>query len=169
MRAIVSALVASVLLVVLVAGQVSAASGHRYWHRLNPGEAPEHERLDCTKNATWLLCLYDKKPTPGYHYDATIGRFHGYRTTDTWVCPNWFPAEICDNVLDVYRGRARYYSEEAGISPRIAQDYIITRIGGQLMLHQYWVGQFVCPWHKTWNEAKAANPDGESDCAFAPG
>ena len=171
MRVRVAAVSLAVLLVAVFALPVSAAPIGQ-WHRLNPGPAGadellEHERLGCLEARGYWACVYSKVPEPGYNWDATFGTFLGRAVTSTWRCPAWFPAEICGNVTAVYSGRARYYP--ASDSPfSVDEQYIVTDRDGQAVLAQYWVGQFVCPWFRTFAEAQAANPGGQFDCILAP-
>ncbi len=44
------------------------------------------------------------------------------------------------------------------------QEYIVTNVGGQEILQQYFVDMFYCPWFRTWEEALAA----DFNCTFAP-
>ena len=46
----------------------------------------------------------------------------------------------------------------------VLADYVVTDVDGQAILYQSWVGIFVCPWFRTWDEALEADPS----CVFAP-
>jgi hypothetical protein len=159
----------AVLVVLFAATPVAAASGI-HWHRLNPDQAnpaPEHERLACVRGAVYLLCQYDKVRATGYHWDRTVGRFIGHDMTASWVCPDWFPNDVCDNVVKVWSGHARYWPPRRH-SFRVDQDMVIVRWGGQKVMFQYWVGAFACPWYQTFREAHAANPSAYPDCLIPP-
>ena len=99
--------------------------------------------------------------------DGTTGRFHGHDVTQTWACPDWFPADACDGVTAVFEGPATYALDGGGRFT-VLQDYILTDMAGQPVLIQYWVGRFACPWFRTFDEALAANPDATFDCLLAP-
>ncbi len=170
MRARVSAISIALLLMAVVATPVSAAPRAGQWHRLNvdPANASaEHERITCFESSSHWACFYDKVQDPGYQWNATVGVFVGRAVTRGWVCPAWFPGEICDNVVAVYSGRASYFPE-AGEPFSVAEQYVVTSRDGQAVLEQYWVDQFVCPWFRTFDEAVAANPERQMDCVFAP-
>ena len=137
------------------------------WHRLNTSGDPEHERLQCVEVNPHWSCAYDKLPEPGFHIDDTVGMFQGKNVTSTWICPEWFASDICDNVVAVYEGRATYFLDGGGHF-RVDQDYVVTDMAGQAVLIQYWIDQFACPWFRTFDEAVDANPNAEFDCVFAP-
>jgi hypothetical protein len=170
MRGRTAAITFAVLLMALSGAAVSAATApNGEWHRLNPGpvDVREHERLQCVETSTRWTCSYDKLPGTGLHYDGTVGTFQGKNITTSWTCPDWFASRICRNVIAVYEGTATYVSDGGGRS-RYTEDYIVTEISGRSVLYQYFVGQFVCPWFRTFDEALAANPNAKSDCVFAP-
>ena len=63
------------------------------------------------------------------------------------------------------------------VQAKVGDDLIITKIGNHEQMYDYWVGQHVCPWYQTFDEALAANPfplpfNGTNwpalDCTFAP-
>jgi hypothetical protein len=169
MRRVLTSVLAAFLLIV-VASLPAAAADQSEWHRLNPGsslETSEHERLICVETATTIACHYDKVQEPGLSWNRTTGRFSGRDITASWECPDWFPSEICDNVVSVHRGLA-VYTPHDGPAILALQDYVVVDTGGMLVLWQYWVDQFVCPWYGTFEEALAANPTAEFDCTFAP-
>ena len=104
----------------------------------------------------------------GLHIDETTGAFRGHDITDRWECPDWFDAEICENVTAVYAGPATYYPD-SGTPFTVKQQYVFTDLSGQPVLIQYWPAfGFACPWFETFAEAMAANPTGDFDCMFAP-
>ncbi len=168
MRTRTPAMTFAVAILMAFSGGVAAAAGPGgEWHRLNPGTVNEHERLLCDQTATRLTCTYSKLPEPGFHVDGTTGTFRGTNITSTWSCPDWFPRQWCNKVVAVYEGRATYFFEGGGTF-RVDQDYVVTSNRGHEVLIQYWIGQFACPWFRTFDEAVAANPDSEFDCIFAP-
>ena len=166
MRTVLMSLAVAATGVLFAVGPVSAASDSNRWHRLNPdasNPAPEHERLTCARGASVLLCQYDKVRAEGYHWDRTVGRFKGKNVTAGWSCPDWFPAEVCDNVHKVWSGHARYWPP-SGKSFEVDQEMVVVDWGGQKVMFQYWVDQFACPWYRSFSEAKAANPGLSFDC-----
>jgi hypothetical protein len=165
MRKTFISLAVAALAVMFAAAPASAASD-REWHRLNPDQsnpAPEHELLSCVRGTGILLCQYSKVRGGGYHWDRTVGRFKGEIATHGWKCPDWFPGDVCDNVVKVWSGHARYWPA-SGDSFRVRQQMIIVDWNGQKVMFQYWVDQFACPWFKTFEEAVAANPGEGFDC-----
>jgi hypothetical protein len=165
MRTKTTAILFAAILLALSSASAVAAPPMGEWHRLNPGGGvtDEHERLTCVEVRAHWMCRYDKLPEPGFHFDGVIGTFQGRNVTSSWECPDWFPAEICDNVVAVYSGTA-LYSRDGGGRFRVGQEYVITEMGGQAVLYQYWIDQFVCPWFRTFDEAVDANPTSEFDC-----
>jgi hypothetical protein len=156
-------------LVFLVVATATAQTHPMRWHRLNPGDPPEHERLSCLYAGDTVRCRYDKLPERdlGFHWDRTRGVFTGTDVTESWECPEWFPESICDSVVSVATGEGTYFPE--GSDPfTVGEDLIITSTDEGQILWVYWHDQFVCPWFPTFEEAIAANPSGESDCVFAP-
>jgi len=152
--------------IVFAVGPVSAASNANVWHRLNPdasNPAPEHERLTCARGADLLICQYDKVKGDGYHWDNTVARFKGHDVTASWSCPDNFPGQVCDNVHRVWSGRARYWPASGG-SFEVDQQMVVVDWGGQRVMFQYWIGQFACPWYRTFGQAKDANPGLSFDC-----
>ena len=141
-------------------GPASAASSGE-WHRNNYGTG--HERLICREGTTSWSCVYDNVSEPGLPAGDTVAHFTGRNVTDSWSCPTWFDATVCDNVVAVYRGVSTYTA--SGNHPvTFLQEYIVTDVGGQEILQQYFVDLFYCPWFRTWEEALAA----DYNCTFAP-
>ena len=148
------------------------------WHRLNADTAhpPEHERFQCVEGSTWT-CQYSKVPEPALNFQWTgqLGRFIGSLTQQgQWVCPSWFPSNICANANRVAQG---FRSFEPISNATIREDLIVIKTGSHEQMYDYWVGQHVCPWYQTFDEALAANPfplpfNGTNwpaqDCVFAP-
>src|SRR6266550_7264890 len=148
------------------------------WHRLNSDHAhpPEHERHQCVEGANWV-CQYSKVPEPALDFQWTPqdGAFIGLLTPlGQWTCPSWFPSVICANANRVAQGTRSFEPVSNGT---IREDLIITKIGNHEQMYDYWVGQHVCPWYQTFDEALAANPfplpfNGTNwpalDCTFAP-
>jgi hypothetical protein len=149
------------------------------WQRLSADRsqtAPEHERLECAEGSTWT-CLYSKVPEPAlnFHWNGQQGTFTGSPIpSGVWPCPTWFPSKICANVNRVAQGIASF-----GPAPTfsIREELIVTKTGDHEQMWNYWVGQFVCPWYGTFDEALAANPfplpfNGTNwpaqDCTVAP-
>jgi hypothetical protein len=138
------------------------------WDRLNPQQSqsnpvPEHERLTCARRAdvdggAWL-CRYFKIPAPqlNFGWNNTTGRFVGSDVTATWTCPGWFPAAICDNVVQVVEGTFVYDLSSGGQLTSF-QDLVVTEVAGTQRLYEYRVNQFACPWFRSFEEALAANP-----------
>ena len=165
---------AFVLLLMIAVTSSAEAAGRRSlvgrWHRLNPGQPPEHETLNCGGKEVWR-CRYDKHPEPNLGYaqppDATFGFFKGADITSSWVCPDWFPAEICANAIYVVAGEMVFTLPD-GTSFSVNEELIVTESGGEEILYVYWVDQFECPWFRSFDEALAANPTGVMDCTFAP-
>jgi hypothetical protein len=143
----------------IVPASAKASSGE--WHRDNYGTG--HERLICREATPSWSCVYDNVPEPGLPASDSVGHFTGASVTDSWSCPEWFDATVCDNVVAVYRGVASYTS--GGNHPgTFREEYIVTNVGGQEILQQYFVDLFYCPWFRTWEEALAA----DHNCTFAP-
>jgi len=157
-----AAVMTAILLLGLAAGAVSASVDTLTWHRLNPGDPPEHERFSCVAGATWW-CRYDKLPerTLGFAWDQTRGTFSGTETTDDWVCPEWFTSDPCDAADTVISGVGTFYFPRASGSFSVDQQLLVAD-DGRLWL--YWVDQFVCPWYPTFAEALDSDPS----CVFAP-
>lgn len=163
------ALLAALLMLGAAVAPVGAAKGTGEWHRLNPDPANvanEHERLTCREGAAVWTCFYDKLQDPGYAWNSTIGRFAGRDVTDSWNCPEWFPADACTGVVQVLRGPAVFYPD-GGRPFAVGQEYILTDVGGTEVLYVHWIDRFVCPWYRTFDEAFAANPESDPDCTFA--
>jgi hypothetical protein len=148
------------------------------WHRLNSDTAhpPEHERFQCVEGSNWT-CRYSKVPEPALNFQWTNqqGTFNGALTQPgQWTCPSWFPSTICVNANRVAQGIRSFEPVSTAI---IREDLIVTKTGDHEQMYDYWVGQHVCPWYETFDEARAANPfplpfDGTNwpaqDCVFAP-
>jgi hypothetical protein len=138
------------------------------WNRLNPQQsqsnpAPENEQLACNRRAdvdggAWL-CRYHKipRPTLNFAWNNTTGRFAGSDVTATWACPAWFPTTICGNVVQVVEGPF-VFDLASGGQFAVLQDLVVTQVGGEQRLFDYWVNMFVCPWFRSFDEALAANP-----------
>jgi hypothetical protein len=133
------------------------------WHRLSPGNPPEHERFSCQAGATWS-CRYDKLPEPqlGFAWDSTRGTFHG-AVTSGFECPGWFSPDACAAADTVVTGVGAFYFPRAGGSLSVHQQLLVSNDG---RLWIYWSDnfQFVCPWYPTFDEALTSNPF----CDFAP-
>lgn len=150
---------ALMVLAVAVAPVFAASRGE--WHRNNYGSG--HERLVCREATPSWTCVYDNVPEPGLEWGDTVGYFTGHNVTNSWSCPTWFDPSVCDNVVAVYRGLATYTAR--GNQPvQFLQEYIVTTVGGQEILQQYFVDRFYCPWFRTYEEALAA----DYNCTFAP-
>jgi hypothetical protein len=156
------AVMTAVLFIGLAAGSVSASVSTMTWHRLNPGNPPEHERFSCLEGATWS-CRYDKLPEPklGFAWDSTRGTFSGTDTTGEWVCPEWFTSDPCDAADTVISGVGTFYFPRVSGSFSVDQQLLVSN-NGRLWL--YWVDLFVCPWYPTFDEALNSDPS----CVFAP-
>ena len=155
------------------------------WDRLNPDEnnpTPEHEVLECQVDAGWS-CGYRKQAEPElkfeYPPDSTTGDFMGSDITADWVCPEWFPSEICNNTIAVVGGVMTFHRSD-GTDLAVDQELIVADLGGEQILHVYWAGEeqrFYCPWYRGFDKALEANPfptpfNGTDwpgmDCTFAP-
>jgi Calx-beta domain/RTX calcium-binding nonapeptide repeat (4 copies) len=148
------------------------------WHRLSADRsqtAPEHERFQCAEGSTWT-CAYSKVPEPAlnFQWNGQRGTFTGLPIPPGhWPCPTWFPSKICANVNRVAQGIASFGPASTF---SIREELIVTKTGNHEQMYVYWVGQFVCPWYQTFEEALAANPfplpfNGTAwppqDCSFA--
>jgi hypothetical protein len=144
------------------------------WDRFNsstpPIAIPEHETLSCGGHQTWH-CRYDKQPEPKLGYvqppDAAYGLFTGQDVTSTWICPEWSPSKICDNVTYAVEGSIDYYRfDDLVLSTDGA--LVVTEINGEQVLYFYWInssrGTFACPWYRSFDAALAA----PADCDYAP-
>jgi hypothetical protein len=158
---VVPSVIAALMLLAVAVGPASAKQASGEWHRNNYGTG--HERLVCREAAPSWSCVYDNVPEPGLSASDAVAHFTGRNVTDSWSCPTWFATTVCDNVVAVYRGVATYTS--SGNHPvTFHQEYVVTDVGGQEILQQYFVDQFYCPWFRTWDEALAA----DFNCTFAP-
>ena len=143
------------------------------WHRLNPGvdenaASSEHERFECMTGVRWV-CRYDKVADEGFAWNRTIGTFHGRDITDSWDCPEWFAAALCNGTEQVISGQI-VFVRGGGPALRVTNELILTDGSGDLApLYIYWPdGGFVCPWYGTFAEARAANTGFAFDCDLAP-
>jgi hypothetical protein len=134
------------------------------WHRLNPdpkNPTPEHEVLICERNGSWKCSFYKQAdPALGFENppDSTTGSFSGQDVTSDWVCPSWFPSDVCDNLQFVASGVMSLNLSDGG-EFAASQDLIIADHGGEKVLHLYWTEQgFYCPWYEDFDIALAANP-----------
>jgi len=148
------------------------------WHRLSADRsqtAPEHERLECSEGATWT-CLYSKVPelALNFQWNGQQGTFTGLAIPPgQWPCPTWFSSNICANVNRVAQGIASFGPTSTF---SIREELIVIKTGNHEQMWNYWVGQFVCPWYGTFDDALAAKPfplpfNGTwpaQDCTFAP-
>jgi hypothetical protein len=135
------------------------------WHRLNIyNNPPEHERFGCLEAATWR-CGYDKLPNPklGLGWDQTKGTFTGVDTTASWVCPDWFPGDVCDSADTVISGVGSFVFPRASGGFSVDQQLLVSDDG---RLWIYWgdAFQFVCPWYPTFDAALT----NDEQCVFAP-
>lgn len=145
-------------LLLLLLPTLVAATGPARWHRLNPftsSEIPEHERFSCLTNDTWA-CRYDKIPEPsmGFTWDRTRGTFEG---TVGGTCPTEL-GDLCEHVVTVVTGTAQYVPESDPPFTK-AHQLLLTDGDGVAPLYVYWVGEFACPWHTTFDEALDESPD----------
>src|SRR5919108_2942519 len=143
------ALVTLILLLASVASVAASVTPLR-WHRLNVHVDPaEHERFSCLTDGEWR-CIYDKLPEPrlGLSWDRTRGSFTGAESTDEWVCPEWFPNEVCESAERVISGVGTFNVPSPGDDFSVDQDLIVSD-GGRLWV--YWVDQFVCPWYTSFD------------------
>ena len=157
---VVASVIAALMLLALAVGPASAKAPSGEWHRNNYGTG--HERLMCREATSSWTCVYDNVPEPGIPAGDSVGHFTGRDVTDSWSCPTWFDATVCDDVVAVYRGVATYTSSNHPVT--FQQEYVVTNVGGQEILQQYFVDLFYCPWFRTWEEALAA----DYNCTFAP-
>ena len=162
-------------LAALLAGGAGAAADSPLagqWDRLSVDRshvAPEHELLRCVENNgaqagtssdTWF-CRYSKAPEPslGLSWNNNYGSLSGHDITATWTCPAWFPDGICPNVVGVVEGTMLFVDPSAHQAPfLVLEDLVVARTPAGERLYNYWVGQFVCPWFRSFSEAVAANP-----------
>ena|SRR6187551_2485162 len=165
MRAKLTAAISAAIMAGALSFAAVTAAPAGEWHRLNPGDLNEHERLTCMETPGAWHCRYDKvvEQLAGFKWDSTTGVFSGRDVTSAWSCPEWFPSSICDNVVAVYEGPAMYDTFD-GKPFHVLADYVVTDVDGQAILYQSWVDIFVCPWFRTWEEALATDPS----CVFAP-
>jgi hypothetical protein len=139
------------------------------WHRLNaaPGFTPQHQVNDCQGVELWT-CMFNNQPEPdlGFGFEQTTGQFEG-SVIPEWRCPNWFPNAICKNAIYIVGGKTFFKGAGPGLEVEI--EYIVTEVGDEHILYEYWVNRFACPWYRTFDEALAANPfPYHRDCLQAP-
>ena len=174
-RAILLTLLLTCGLAALLAAGAGAAADSPLagqWDRLSVDRshiAPEHELLRCVENNgaqagtssdTWF-CRYSKAPEPslGLSWNNNYGSLSGHDITATWTCPTWFPDGICPNVVGVVEGTMLFVDPSAHQAPfSVLEDLVVARTPAGERLYNYWVGQFVCPWFRSFSEAVAANP-----------
>ena len=148
--------------IVLSSPALAAPPNLATWHRLNPDPAnvaPEHERLQCLPGVEWV-CRYDKLREPGYHWDRTIGMFHGTDVTADWSCPEWFDGAVCAGTEQVIGGVMAFNTRL-----RAGQELILTDGDGIAPLYVHWTDfGFACPWYGSFLDALAANPGQALDC-----
>ena len=79
MRAKLTAVVSAAIMTVALAFSAVVAAPAGEWHRLNPGDLNEHERLTCMETPGAWHCRYDKvvEQLPGFSWDGTTGVFSG--------------------------------------------------------------------------------------------
>jgi hypothetical protein len=158
--------IATAVVSILLGAVATAASaaGPTTWHRLNPGDPPEHERYACRAGEVWH-CRYDKLPERdlGFAWNQTRGVFTGEETT--FACPAWFSDAPCDAADTVITGVGTFWTYDYSLRPTgsfdVDQQLLISDDG---TLWIYWIDQFVCPWYPTFAEALANDPS----CEFAP-
>ena len=161
--AVVSAAIGALLLV--VGAPTAGAAGPTTWHRLNPGDPPEHERYVCLAGPTWH-CRYNKLPERdlGFAWNQTRGQFSGTETS--FQCPEWFSDGPCDAADIVITGVGTFWTYDSSLRPTgsfsVDQQLLVSDDG---TLWIYWVDLFVCPWYPTFDEALA----NDRSCEFAPG
>jgi len=152
-------------LAVSIVAAPAAATTPTTWHRLNiAANPPEHERYSCLESATWR-CRYDKLPEPalGFSWDQTRGTFSGTDTTSDWVCPAWFPGDVCDAADTVISGVGTFVFPRASGGFSVDQQLLVSDDG---RLWIYWGDsfQFVCPWYPTFADALT----NDANCIIAP-
>ena len=101
--------------------------------------APEHERLTCARGATIIAVPVRQGPWRRLPLGPDRRPFQGTRRDTELDCPDWFPADVCDNVTRVWSGHARYWPAAAS-SFEVDQEMIVVNWGGQKVMFQYWIG-----------------------------
>ena len=126
------AVVSAVLLSLTTAAAAIAAAPTGEWHRLNPGDLNEHERLTCVESPGAWHCTYDKvqEDLPGFSGTRRLACSADGRSTSTWECPDWFPSAVCDNVVAVYTG-PQTYNPFDDRPFQVRADYVVTEIDDQ--------------------------------------
>lgn len=167
MRRFIALLVSGLLLVVFVTP--AAAGNSSSWHRLNPADPPEHERLSCVGSDV-VQCRYNKIPAPhlALGWNQRRGLFIGSEV-DADACPAEL-GDLCTHAIRVVSGSSTY-SGAGDPTDTFTQDLIFTDGDGVAPLYQYFVGSFACPWYGSFKAALAANPfplpyDGTNGPAF---
>lgn len=149
---------------VVAASSIVNAAGPTTWHRLNPGDPPEHERFTCRTGDVWT-CRYNKLPEPdlGFAWNQTRGVFTGTETA--FECPDWFSDAPCDAADTVISGVGTFWTFDNALRPTgsfsVDQQLLVSDDG---TLWVYWTDLFVCPWYATFGEALMSDPS----CEFAP-
>src|SRR5262249_3654585 len=99
----------------------------------------------------------------GLAWDQTRGTFTGVDTTADWVCPDWFPADVCDAADTVISGVGTFVFPRASGGFSVDQQLLVSDDG---RLWIYWGDnyQFACPWYPTFADTIV---NAES-CVFPP-
>jgi len=181
-----SVIAAAVLMVGLAPATAQAEitsepSQQTTWHRINGDQsnaAPEHEVLVCAVSADWS-CSYSKEEEPAlnFHWDGTVGAFHGSDIADSWTCPEWFPRSVCNHTTQVASGQMTYTFTD-GSTFTANEELVVSKARGGPALYLHFVDfGFACPWYPTFEKALKSNPiplpfDGQTwptdDCVSAP-
>lgn len=164
MRRVLSVLAAALLLAAVAAPAASAGRSF-HWHRFNPGDPGQHERLICTGADIWS-CRYDKLPENqlGLDWNTQTGRFSGSATdidqSNAW-CPEWVD-DLCSSHLDrIVVGSTTYSGPEGTVT--WWEELILTDGDGVAPMYMFLVPfGVVCPWYETWDEAWTEDPQ----CVF---
>ncbi len=157
---VVPAVIAALMLVAVAAGPASARDRPASGIATTTGMGTS---ASCARGDALLVVRLRQRARARFAGGRLVAHFTGPNITDSWSCPTWFDASVCDNVIAVYRGVATYTS--SGNHPvTFRQEYVVTNVGGQEILQQYFVDLFYCPWFRTWEEALAA----DYNCTFAP-
>jgi len=152
------------LVLLFAASSVATAAGPMTWHRLNPGDPPEHERYTCRAGEVWV-CRYNKLPERdlGFAWNQTRGVFRGTETA--FECPEWFSDAPCDAADTVIEGVGTFWTYDNDLRPTgsfsVDQQLLVSDDGS---LWIYWTDAFVCPWYPTFAEALTSDPS----CEFVP-
>ena len=152
------AVVSAVLLSLTTAAAAIAAAPTGEWHRLNPGDLNEHERLTCVESpGAWHCSLREGPGGPAgveLGLDDLACSADG-RSRPPGSAPSWFPAPSATTSSRSTRVHRAYnpfddrpFQVRAGLcGHRDRCD--------QAVLYQSWVDVFACPWFRTWDEALA--------------